>query len=110
MDYLQICMCRECRNDRNQERLNAARLKTSRVYALTPEDEEKLATVAVSLPTFGVVKGLVALCFSLSLMGCYDPMSNEQIIQEVNKCKAAELDFKIVSGDFGPVRVECTSP
>lgn len=52
------------------------------------------------------------LIISCILVGCSKPMTNEQIIQEKNKCLAANMDYQIwLSGlDYKVMRVTCTYP
>ena len=50
---------------------------------------------------------LTAILF-LAIMGC-GSMTNDQIIQEVNKCKAAGLKPEVIQNgwDYSVIRVQC---
>jgi hypothetical protein len=56
------------------------------------------------------MKRLIFVLFCMTITGCSSPIPNKQVITEISVCKQAGLDYKIVSGDFGPIRVECLHP
>lgn len=55
MKVFRVCNCSTCRLERNEERLMEAEVRVP-AYLMDAGDEEKVAAIAVSLPTFGVMK------------------------------------------------------